>query len=95
MNKNFVVIASVLTLSQITQFEGEQNIPTPSVKYKYASQNHDYIDKNNNSLISISSYDEGVLVANFIENIINNSKDLDLEFAQIIEDDFWNLIDNE
>lgn len=32
---------------------------------------------------------------NIIIELINNSKNLDLEFAQIVEDNFWNLIDNE
>lgn len=98
MNTNVIVMASLMSFVQNSiQGNDLSGIPIPLSNYNYKHSNlespFDILTTNYN--INSNVNNEQNILNNFLSNFINQSKNIDLEFAQIVNENFWSLLDNE
>ena len=98
MNTNAIVMASLMSFVQ-NSIQGNElsNIPIPLSNYNYKYSNlespFDNLSQNYNINGNVN-YEKNIL-NDFLLNFIGQSKNIDLEFAQIVNENFWSLLDNE
>lgn len=98
MNTNVIVMVSLMSLVQ-NSIKGNEllNIPIPlnNQNYKYSDLESPFDNLSTNYNINSNVNNEQNILNNFLLNFISQSKNIDLEFAQIVNENFWSLLDNE
>jgi hypothetical protein len=92
--KNLLVASLIGTASMVLPFEHEISYyePTQVVRYKNIEDNellnHDYFISNN----SISENDKIDIIIEFAGNLVNVQKNIEQEYVDFVNDNFWDLI---
>lgn len=100
MNTNLIFIASVLSIGQniVTQIGGNSAIPIPSETHKLP--HFDMAPLNQRALPSFEASQkynlkQSNILEDFLYKFVTTTTNLDSEFAQIVEENFWSLLDDE
>jgi len=61
-----------------------KSVPSEEWHYHYISESDSYINFSQNEKLDI--------IMNFSKKLINNSTEIDMEFVDIVDNNFWNLL---
>jgi|SRR5690606_14981850 len=94
---NLIVLATLSTSVVSLGHEIENQLtPQYEAKFDYNTNIADWKDNAFNSSIDYSFHNEDVdrmnTMLSFTKNLLENSKDIESEFVDIVNDNFWNLI---
>lgn len=94
---NLVVLATLSSTALSVQYESNENlIPDQDFNFGaptvYLENWKDQAFNTANYIISDENTEKTQIVLDFSEKILNESKELDNEFADLVNENFWDLI---
>lgn len=93
---NIILLATMSSSVLSMNYELDTFIPKMNYKFSYQSGLTDWKDNAFNHSTDYQLLDESLIniqtIINFSKKVISNTKDIDNEFVDIVNDNFWDLI---
>ena len=96
--KNLILLSALSTSVIPVSYEIDRESITPSIEVKYTfdeNKTYDYKKIEDNSSLELNSQGDmekiGIVIS-FSKELVENLKDMDSEFIEIVNNNFWDLI---